>query len=118
MAVKRTPQSDCLEHTLEINNLKKDMEMILRHHNKFSKAVDDFEIMKGDFRVSIIKLENSLSKIIDIPDKVRKLEDKSLFVDVLNKLAWIGIGAFIAVLVNQNFVATREKHEYSVEKSK
>ncbi len=114
MAVKRTPEN-CTEHTIEINNLKKDMETVLRHEKKFSDSIDLLEITIADLNLTV-KIFND--KLKDLPEKVRKLEDKYIFVDVLNKLAWIGIGAFIAVLVNQNFVATRDKHDYSVEKHK
>jgi len=118
MAKERTSPQSCVEHTLEINNLKKDMETVLRHEKKFNDSIDNLELMMGDIKTSILMLKNSIEKNNDTPDRLRKLEDKSIFIDVLNKIAWIGIGALIAVMINQNFDAVREKREYNVERTK
>jgi len=118
MAIKR-PQSDCVEHTLEINNLKKDMESVLRHEKKFNDSIDNLELIIADLKLTI-SLFNE--KFKDLPVKVRALEDKenskSKLNEVAEKLAWILVGGLIAAFIHQNFVATKETPQYKVQSEK
>lgn len=115
MALKR-PQSDCVEHSLEIQNLKKDMESVLRHEKKFTDSIDRFELVIADLNLTIKLLQ---PKVVDLPERVRKLEDKSLIIDFVNKLAWLIIGALIASYAGQIvFPSTKERSDYKIEKSK
>lgn len=106
------PQSDCAEHTKDIISLKKDMESVLRHEKKFSDSIDLLEITIADLNLTV-KIFNE--KFKDLPDKVRKLEDKSIFMQVFEKLAWIAVGALIVSMVNQKFIAPKEEKTYGIE---
>jgi len=109
---ERTPKESCTQHTIEINNLKKDMESVLRHEKKFSDSIDLLEITIADLNLTV-KIFNE--KFKDLPDKVRKLEDKSIFMQVFEKLAWIAVGALIVSMVNQKFIAPKEEKTYGIE---
>lgn len=109
---ERTPKESCTQHMIEINNLKKDMESVLRHEKKFSDSIDLLEITIADLNLTV-KIFNE--KFKDLPDKVRKLEDKSIFMQVFEKLAWIAVGALIVSMVNQKFIAPKEEKTYGIE---
>lgn len=106
------PQSDCAEHAKDIISLKKDMESVLKHEKKFSDSIDLLEITIADLNLTV-KIFNE--KFKDLPDKVRKLEDRSIFMQVFEKLAWIAVGALIVSMVNQKFIATKEEKTYGIE---
>ena len=109
---ERTPKESCTQHTIEINNLKKDMESVLRHEKKFSDSIDLLGITIADLNLTV-KIFNE--KFKDLPDKVRKLEDKSIFMQVFEKLAWIAVGALIVSMVNQKIIAPKEEKTYGIE---
>ena len=103
---------------IDVTKLKEQMEAKHRHDNKFEKAIDSFDIAIRDINVSILKINATLDHFKDLPDKVRKLEDKSLIAGFVEKLLWIAVGAFITVFINEKYIATREKNEYKIEKRK
>lgn len=70
------------------------------------------EITIADLNLTV-KIFNE--KFKDLPDKVRKLEDKSIFMQVFEKLAWIAVGALIVSMVNQKFIAPKEEKTYGIE---
>ena len=88
------------------------MESVLRHEKKFSDSIDLLEITIADLNLTV-KIFNE--KFKDLPDKVRKLEDKSIFMQVFEKLAWIAVGALIVSMVNQKFIAPKEEKTYGIE---
>lgn len=114
MAIKR-PQSDCVEHSLKINTLDEKMTTIERHHKEYKENFGDINLKLSDLSVSILMIKNSIEKFNDVPGKLRKLEDKSILLQVFEKLAWIAVGALTVAFINQNFVATREKQEYQIQ---
>lgn len=87
------------------------MESVLRHEKKFSDSIDLLEITIADLNLTV-KIFNE--KFKDLPDKVRKLEDKSIFMQVFEKLAWIAVRTLIVSMVNQKFIAPKEK-TYGIE---
>lgn len=103
---------------IEITKLKEQMEAKNRHESKFEKAIDDFDMAIRDINVSVLKINTTLDNFKDIPDKVRKLEDRTLVSAFVEKLLWIAVGAFLTVFINENYIATREKNEYKIEKTK
>jgi len=103
MAIQRNMNDECLKHALEINNLKHVTEALTRHHNMYKNDIDNLFAFMQDFKVSLVKIENNIEKNIDTPNRLRKLEDKSMFLDVLNKLAWIGVGALVSLYITQSF---------------
>ena len=105
---------NCTEHTIEINDLKKDMNTRIRHEENLSKAISNIEELVDRLNETTFKINLSLEHFKDIPDKVRKLEDRSIFMQVFEKFAWIAVGALTVALINQNLVATREKQDYQI----
>ena len=103
---------------IDVTKLKEQMEAKNIHDNKFEKAIDSLDISIRDINVSVLKINSTLDSFKDLPDKVRKLEDKSLIAGFVEKLLWIAVGAFLTVFINENYIATREKNEYKIEKRK
>lgn len=103
---------------IDVTKLKEQMEAKHRHDGKFEKAIDSFDMAIRDINVSVLKINSTLDSFKDLPDKVRKLEDKSLIAGFVEKLLWIAVGAFLTVFINENYIATREKNEYKIEKRK
>ena len=106
------------ELKIDVTKLKEQMEAKHRHDNKFEKAIDSFDMAIRDMNISVQKINSTLDNFKDLPDKVRKLEDKSLIAAFVEKLLWIAVGAFLTVFINENYIATREKNEYKIEKRK
>ena len=103
---------------IEINNLKKDMESVRNHEKKFNATIDRVENSIDSIEKSVIKIDIALEHFKDIPLKIRSLEDKSIVYDLLKLGLGILLGAIISDYVENQFVATREKNEYKIEKTK
>ena len=119
MALQRTQKTECVEHTKDIINLKKDMESVLRHEKKFNDSIDNLELVIADLKLTL-SLFNERFK--DLPLKVRTLEDKdkskSKANEIIEKLAWIIVGGLIVAIIHQNFIATKETPQYKVQSEK
>jgi len=113
MAVKR-PQSDCVEHTIEINKIKSDMERVKDHELKFNRTIERVEGKVDLLSDTTLNINATLLHLKDFPERLRKLEDKSIFQQVFEKFAWIAVGALTVAFINQNFIATREKQDYKL----
>lgn len=100
---------------LDVNSLKKDMESVKRHEDKFNKWFDTSELVIAD-----LKLTSGIfrEQIKDLPQRVRALEDKSIVTEIIKVAGWGVVGAFISAFIMQNFTATKEKQDYSIKKSK
>ena len=118
MAIKRT-QSDCVEHTIEINNIKKDMETLMRHEIKFNETVNRIEMTIDRLSESIYKINLTLESFNELPKSVRKLEDKSIVVELIKSFGWFVIGALIMGYAGQLFVQqSKDKTSYKIERTK
>ena len=53
----------------------------------------------------------------ELNEKVRKLEDRSLIGQFLEKLLWLAIGAFITVIIHQNYIAVVGRDKNGIEKT-
>jgi len=53
----------------------------------------------------------------ELNEKVRKLEDRSLIGQFLEKLLWLAIGAFITVVIHQNYIAVVNRDKNGIEKT-
>lgn len=95
MALPRTEKPNCTEHTIEINNLKKDMETRERHEIKLTKTIENLEIIIDKLNDNYFQVNSSLAHLKDLPDRLRKLEDKSIVYDLIK----IGIGIVMYVLI-------------------
>jgi len=100
---------------MDVTKLKEQMEEKHRHDNKFEKAIDSLDMAIRDINVSVLKINSTLDSFKELPDKVRKLEDKSIFMQVFEKLAWIAVGALIVSMVNQKIIAPKEEKTYGIE---
>lgn len=106
------------EMIIEINSLKKDMESVRNHEKKFNATIDRVENSIDSIEKSVIKIDMALEHFKDIPLKIRSLEDKSIVYDLLKLGLGILLGAILTNYVDNQFVATREKNEYKIEKTK
>lgn len=95
MAIKT---EECNIHSQQIAFLQRDV-VELKEHNK-----EALLIIKIGFE--------------ELNLKVRKLEDRSLIAQFFEKILWLAVGAFITVLVHQNYIAVNNKQDYSIEKTK
>ena len=115
---ERAPKDNCTSHTIEINNLKKDMETRIRHEDRLMKAIDNLEGVVEKLNKNYYQVNSSLLHFVDIPEKVRKLEDKSIILSLIEKGLWFIIGVGISVIIQQNYIATKEDHNYKIENIK
>lgn len=93
----------CMEHTFDINTLKKDMIQRKDNETKLSAALEKLSATDTEFNISLLKINNSLTLLAPLTDKVRKLEDRTIIQDMVEKIIWMGMGVFISILINQNF---------------
>jgi len=86
------------DHAVKIAEIKKDVEHLKEHSDKV------INVIETGFK--------------ELNEKVRKLEDRSVIGQFLEKFMWLGIGAFVTILVHQNYIAVSNKQEYKIEKQK
>lgn len=103
---------------LDVNGLKKDMEVTMRHDTKFTKAIDSFDLSIKDINLSLLTINNTLSNFSEIPKKVRVLEDKSITQSLMERGLWFVLGIVISVFIQNQFIATKENQDYSIQKTK
>lgn len=96
MALPRTEKPNCTEHTIEINNLKKDMETRERHEIKLTKTIENLEIIIDKLNDNYFQVNSSLAHLKDLPDRLRKIEDKSIVYDLIK----VGVGIVMYVLIS------------------
>lgn len=111
-------RNDCTDHTIAINNLKKDMEARIRHEEKLMIAIDKLENLCDKLNQNYFQINSSLVHLADIPDRLRKVEDKSLVFSLIEKGLWFVVGVGISIFIQQNYIATKEEHQYSISKNK
>ena len=111
------PKSDCIEHTIDINNLKKDMETVKRHEEKFNKTIERVEMSIDNLNDSVLKINMNLEHWKDIPAKIRRLEDKSIVYDLIK----IGITVMFTLIIKDYYNATmamKEEKKYKIERTR
>lgn len=118
MAVHITPNQDCINHTIDLTKLKEQMETTIKHDAKFTRAIDDFDIAIRDINLSLVKINSLLDYYKEIPEKVRKLEDKSITHSLIEKGLWFVLGIGISVFIQNQYLATKEENQYKIEKNK
>jgi len=117
MALQRKTTS-CEDHNVAIELLKKDMEAKTRHDSKFSKAIEDFDMAIKDLNVSIVKINATLEHFKDTESRLRKLEDKSIVVELVKNLGWVILTILLTAYLGQFFIATKEEKGYNLESNK
>ena len=105
-------KNNCTEHEVSIAEMKKDIAQIKGHELKYSKIFDSIDMAIRDLNVSIIKINAKLDLYDDVNDKIRKLEDRTIFSGIIEKFFWFAVGAFITVAVHQNYIATRDEKTF------
>lgn len=114
MALQKTKKSKNIEngeelngfsfnHLLEVSNMKKDIAQIQENEHKTSALLDRFSSGIEQFNLSVVEINNTIEHFTTLPDKVRKLEDKSILQDLVEKIIWMIVGAFVAVVVADNY---------------
>lgn len=89
-------EENCTEHSIDIALLKSDVSNLKQH----SETV--LETIENGFK--------------ELNLKVRQLEDRKLIGQFLEKILWLAAGAFITVLIHQNYIAVTNKQDYKIEK--
>ena len=97
------PNTSCVEHDFDIHNIKKDMLQLKEDSTKLHGTLEKLAATDAEFNISLIKMNNVLTNLIPLTDKVRKLEDRTIIQDIIEKIIWMGVGVFISILINQNF---------------
>ena len=118
MAIPREPKSNCTEHIIEINNLKKDMETRERHERQIVETLKNLGSIVDKLNENYFEVNSSLLHIKDVPDRLRKLEDKSITQTLIEKGLWFVLGIGISVFIQQEYVGIKERNEYKIEKIK
>jgi GTP1/Obg family GTP-binding protein len=110
MALPRTTKNTaCHEHDLAIQKLEGRMETIERHHKYYRENIDELFTFVQDVKISLVKIENAIDKNKDLPERMRKQEDKSIFLEIVEKIAWIAVGALVAGYISQTYIAPKAK---------
>lgn len=118
MAVQRTPKANCTEHTIEINDLKKDMETRIRHEENILKTMAKLSETTERVDKSCYEINVTLLHLKDIPDRLRKLEDKSIVYDLIKLGLGIVLGVIINGYVQNNFIEPKRENKHQYEKTK
>jgi len=114
MAIQRTEKTNHTEHTIEINNLKKDMETRERHEVRLTKTIENLEVIIDKLNDNYFQVNSSLSHLKDLPDRLRKLEDKSIVYDLIK----VGIGIAIYVIISNYASGVNYVRENKIEITK
>lgn len=117
MANKK-PSENNIEYAIELNNIKKDMERIKDHEDKFNKTIERVESKVDSLTSTTIEINSTLIHFKDMPDRVRKLEDKSIVTDLIKLGLGICLGIFITNYVENLMAYNRDKNDYKIEKHK
>jgi len=111
-------EKENLQEVIDRTKLQMKVETIERHHAHFRSQFDELFVFMQDFKVSLVRIENNIEKTADLPERVRKIEDKGILTEVIKVGIGIAIGALISGYANQNLVPTREKNEFKTEQTK
>lgn len=118
MALQKN-KNNCEDHTIEIVKLRGDMETRVRHEERTIKAIEKIEEFMNKIDKNYYEVNSTLLHIKDIPERVRKLEDKSIITTMIEKGLWFILGIGITIIIQQRFVATaKDEHIYKSEISK
>jgi hypothetical protein len=118
MALPRQPKQECVDHTLSIEKLKNDMERIKDHEVKFNKTIERVEEKVDLLSDTTLNINANLLHFKDFPQRIRKLEDKSIVNESLKSLGWILLVIFITAYVGNFFVTKEERKGYKIESTK
>lgn len=105
----------CHEHDLAIQKLQDKMETLERHHNYFKERFGTIELMLEELKYFSINTNNAIDKFKDIPDRMRKQEDKAIVYDLIKVGCGIVLGLLITNYVGQVLASPREEKQYKIE---
>lgn len=112
-------KNKCEDHTIEIVKLRGDMENRVSHEERTIKAIEKIEEFMNKIDKNYYEVNSTLLHIKDIPERVRKLEDKSIITTIIEKGLWFILGIGITIIIQQRFVApTKDEHIYKNEINK
>lgn len=94
------------------------MEALIRHDNKFSRAITDFDMSIKDINLSIMKINMTIEHFAETNERLRKLEDKSIVIESLKSAGWAFLLIILAAYFGQLFIATKEDTNYKIESTK
>ena len=117
MALPNKP-TNCHEHDLQIQKLEGKMEVIERHHGFYKEKFGGIELMLEELKYFSINTSNSIEHFKDVPDRLRKQEDKAIIYDLIKVGIGIILGLMITNYVGQTFITNREEKENKTESTK
>jgi hypothetical protein len=106
----------CHEHDMAILTLQNKMEVLERHHNFYKEKFSGIELMLEELKYFSINTNNSIERFKDIPDRMRKQEDKAIIYDLIKVGCGIILGLLITNYVSDRFLAPREEYNYKIER--
>lgn len=98
-----------------IAKLEFNMETVLRHEKKFNDSIDLLEMASADLKLTTTLISEQFK---EIPSRVRKLEDKSIVTEIIKTGGWVILGFILSAFFQNQFIATKEKKYYSIQKNK
>jgi hypothetical protein len=118
MTLPKTPKTNCTEHLIDITKLQMDMATRVRHEEKIVSTLESLEKITDKLNENYFEVNSSLLRIKDVPDRLRKLEDKSITQGLIEKGLWFILGVGLSVFIQQEYVAIKERKEYKIESTK
>ena len=103
---------------IEINSLKKDMETRIRHEERLTRTIENLEVLIENLNVNYYQVNSSLLHFKDVPERLRKQEEKTIVNDLIKSGGWAILLILMAAYAGQYFSAIKEKNEYKIEKTK
>jgi len=107
--------TNCHEHDLAIQKLESKMEVIERHHGYYKEKFGSIELMLEELKYFSINTNNAIDRFKDVPERLRKQEDKAVVYDLIKVGVGIILGLLITNYVGQTFLTTREEKIYKNE---
>ena len=108
-------QPSCHDYDLAILKLEGKIEVIERHHNYYKEKFGHIELALKELKYFSINTNNSIEHFKDIPDRLRKQEDKAIVYDLIKIGCGIVLGLLITNYINENFLAPKEDRRNKIE---
>ena len=105
----RNEPTNCHEHDLAIQKLESKMEVLERHHSYYKEKFGGIELMLEELKYFSINTNNAIDHFKDIPDRMRKQEDKAIVYDLIKVGCGIILGLLITNYIGQAFIVNREE---------
>jgi hypothetical protein len=110
--------TNCHDHDLAIQKLESRQDALERHHGYYKEKFGGIELSLEELKYFSIDTKNSIDRFKDVPERLRKQEDKAVVYDLIKVGVGIILGLMITNYVGQTFVTNREERKYKTESTK